>query len=147
MLGIVVFFSSFTSAEVIKITGQPIKILKSARWMNYPYAINGQIPMSFCGDVVNESTVVPESSLSDQDEVCVGYSYHFSLPFTCAAVTWHVYNGSVTYSYSDYHKIIQFNNNIHVDGYANVWVDVIDPVSGDPYSYEFAFFPSSSCDQ
>lgn len=145
VLGIAVFFSSFASAAPVALTAKPTAILKGSRWMNYPNAINGQAAMSFCTDVVTETTIIPQSTIRDGDVICQCQTYRFTLPFTCASVTWGLYNASIVYSYSAYDKVIQFTSNIFVDGYANVWVTVIDPVTGDPYFYEMAFTPWVEC--
>lgn len=141
----VLLFSSFDSLASARKAVAPAKVVKIATWLNYPYAINGQRSLTFCNDEVTETSIIPQSTLHDQDYVCRCQTYRFTVPISCAAISWGVYNATIVYSYSAYDKLITFTNDILVDGYANVWVTVTDPVTGDPYSYEFAFFPSPGC--
>ena len=134
---------SFAAAPAGKATG---RVIKGAKWLNFPYAINGQRTMSFCADEVTETSIIPASTLRDQDYVCRCQTYRFTVPLSCATISWGLYNAAIVYSYSAYDKLITFTNGITVDGYANVWVTVIDPLTGDPYSYEFAFFDGQCCE-
>ena len=141
----VLLFSSSVSFAAPKAGAMTGRIFKAAMWLNYPNAINGQQSMSFCNDIVTETTIIPQSNIQDGDVICQCQTYRFTLPFHCASVSWGLYNASIVYSYSDYDKVIQFTSNILVDGYANVWVTVIDPATGDPYFYEMAFTPWVEC--
>jgi|GEM_PF-1501576 len=135
-------FESFASVKTVRLT----RILKASVWLNYPNSINGQQLVSFCGDVVTDANVIPGGDIHDQDEVCVGYTYHLSVPFTCTSVSWGVYNATIVHSYSAYHKLVQFTSNILVDGYANVWVTAVDPSTSDVYFGELAVYPGLYCD-
>ena len=142
------FFSSFESFASVPIGKPTGKVIKSARWLNYPYAINGQRPMSFCSDVVNESTVGFQSAdLQDGASVCQCQLYRIAVPsLSCAPISWGLFNATIAYSYSNYEKLIQFTSGILVDGYANVWITVTDPVTSDVYSVEWAFSGGNCCE-
>ena len=150
VMGIAVFFSSFASAAASKTAvsvGKPTgRVIKNDRWLNYPLAINGQRQIPLCGDVVTETSIIPQSDLHDQDYVCRCQLYRFTVPLSCASISWGVYNAVIAHSYSAYDKLIRFTDDILIDGYANVWVTVLDPVTGDPYSYEFAFYGGECCE-
>lgn len=148
LFAFVLLFSSSESFAGIPAAKPTGKVIKNDRWLNYPLAINGQRQMPLCGDIVNESTVGFQSTdLADQAYVCRCQLYRISVPnLSCATISWGVYNATIAYSYSNYEKLVQFTNGILVDGYANVWITVTDPVTGDPYSVEWAFFGGECCE-